>query len=249
MATKKRRSRLELEAIRALQVNLRDVGQRIRSARHRRGWTQKELGRRAELAQQTISQVERGCGATLSLAASKRVCIALGVPFEIRLGRDALELPADAGHLAMQELMLRIGRRIGYDRTFELRTRRTDPARSTDVGLVSHRKHRLLRIECVNSFGNIGAAVRSSDVKQTEAEGLAIALGQGAPYSVHELWVIRSTRRNRELVARYPEIFTSRFPGSSRAWVTALMRGSPPPPERGLVWCDLHATKLFEWRR
>lgn len=249
MGEKKRRSRLEADAIRLLQAALRVEGDKIRAARKRRGWTQRELGRRAEMSQQTISQMERGDGATLSLAAWKRVSIVLDLPLDLRVGRDALEAPADAGHLAVQELILRLGRVSGYLRTFELRTRSSDPMRSTDVGLVSHEHRRLVRVECVNSFGDIGAAVRSSDRKHDEAEGLAIALGHGRPYTVHSCWVVRNTRRNREIVARYPEIFASRFPGSSRAWVSALTAGTAPPIEPGLVWCDLKATRLFDWRR
>lgn len=172
-----------------------------------------------------------------------------GFPLELTIGRDALELPVDAGHLAIQELLLRLGRGAGYGRTFELPTKTTDPMRSTDVGLVDHSRRRLVRVECVNSFGNIGDAVRSSDRKQAEAEGLAISLGHGNPYSVHLCRVIRSTRRNREILARYPEIFASRFTGSSRGWVDALTSGSEPPAEPGLVWCDIGATRLFDWRR
>lgn len=249
MAVKKRRSKLEITALRELQAHLRNAGQQIRAARRRRGWIQKELGRRAELSQQTVSQLERGDGATLSLAAWKRVCLVVGVRFEIKLGRDSLELPADAGHLAIQEFMLRLGRATGYDRTFELPTKSSDPSRSTDVGLVNHSKRRLVRIECVNTFGDIGAAVRSSDRKQREAEGLAIALGHGAPYTVHEVWVVRDTRRNRALVSRYPEIFAARFPAPSRAWTRALSTGIEPPGDAGLVWCDSNATRLYEWRR
>lgn len=232
-----------------LQADLRALGQKVRTARRRRGWTQRELGRRAELAQQTISQIERGDGATLSVAAWKRVAVVLELPFEVKIGRDALEEPADAGHLAIQELILRLGRAHGYGRTFELPTKSSDPLRSTDVGLVDHGHRRLVRVECVNTFGNIGDAVRSSDRKQREAEGLAIALGHGDPYSVDEVWVIRSTRRNRELLSRYPEIFASRFTGSSRAWVKVLTTGTETPGHPGLIWCNLKATRLFEWRR
>lgn len=249
MAEKKRRSKLESEAMRLLQPSLRDEGQKIRASRKRRGWTQKESGRRAELSQQTISQIERGDGATLSVAAWKRVALALNLPLEIKVGRDAMEPPVDAGHLGVQELILRLGRGGGYARTFELQTRSTDPMRSTDVGLVDHVNRRMLRIECVNSFGDIGSAIRSSDRKQREAEGLAISLGHGEPYTVHECWVIRSTRRNREIIGRYPEIFASRFRGSSRAWVSALTRGEAPPDEPGLIWCDVGATRIFDWRR
>jgi len=193
--------------------------------------------------------MERGDGATLSIAAWRRVAIVLDLPFEIKFGRDAREETADAGHLALQELVLRLGRAAGYGRTFELPTKPSNPRLSTDVGLVDNSRRRLLLIECVNSLGDIGAATRSSDRKAIEAEGLAISLGHGEPYAVHVCWVVRNTRRNRELLARYPEIFASRFMGSSRAWVRALTTGSDPPPARGLVWSDAKAMRLFDWRR
>jgi hypothetical protein len=62
------------------------------------------------------------------------------------------------------------------------------------------------------------------------------------------VWVIRATRANRELLATYPALFAARFPGSSRAWVRALVTGAPAPHEPGVVLCDLGATRLFEWR-
>ncbi len=164
------------------------------------------------------------------------------------LGRDTLEAPADAGHLAMQELILRVARPAGYHRTFELPTKPADPSRSTDVGLRDDLQRRLVQVECWNSFGSINASLRSTDRKRAEAEQLAIAIGHGDAYSVHICWVVRATRRNRALLAQYPEIFASRFPGSSRRWIRALTFGSPPPDEPGLVWCDARATRLFEWR-
>lgn len=103
--------------------------------------------------------------------------------------------------------------------------------------------------ECVNVFGDIGASARSSDRKAAEAEGLAISLGHGDLYAIHVCWVVRDTRRNRELLARYPETFASRFPASSRAWVAAITTGSAPPLGRGLIWADLRATRVFAWRR
>jgi hypothetical protein len=90
----------------------------------------------------------------------------------------------------------------------------------------------LLLIECVNTFGNINASIRSSDRKRAEAEALAIAIGSGDPYAVRTCWIVRATR----------------FPGSSRGWADALTNGKPPPTEQGLVWCDIGATHVFEWR-
>jgi hypothetical protein len=62
-------------------------------------------------------------------------------------------------------------------------------------------------------------------------------------------WVLRDTKRNREIVAKFPGVFEDRFPGSSTAWVAALTRGGPIPEQAGLIWCDLKATRLFAWRR
>ena len=63
------------------------------------------------------------------------------------------------------------------------------------------------------------------------------------------MWIVRSTRANRALIARYPEVFTARFPGSSAGWVRALTTGVDPLAEPGLVWCDVDANRLLAWRR
>jgi transcriptional regulator with XRE-family HTH domain len=249
MANRMRQSRQETEARRRLQPLMQREGAKVRAARRRRRWTQAELGRRAGLSQVTISRMERGDGATLSLVAWQRVADALELPLDLKLGRDAREETVDAGHLAIQELVLRLGRGVGLTRRFELNNRPSDPTRWTDVGLLDPVHRRMLLIECVNVFGDIDASVRSSDRKAAEAEALAIALGHGDPFTVHVCWVIRATRRNRELVSRYPEIFASRFPGSSRQWVAALSHGTPPPRERGLVWADVPGTRLCAWRK
>ena len=96
---------------------------------------------------------------------------------------------------------------------------------------------RLLNIEeCWNSLGNINASVRSTRRKIAEAAQLAVALGgEGGAYRVHACWIVRDTRRNREIVARYPDLFATVFPGSSRQWVRApsLGRASRRRPSLG----------------
>jgi transcriptional regulator with XRE-family HTH domain len=246
---KRKRTRLQAEADRALHEVLDREGDKVRAARKRRRWKQADLGRRCELAQSTISQIERGGSGSLSVNAWQRIALVLELPLDLRLGRDTQEEPADAGHLKLQELVLRLGREAGYGRTFELPTRSADPQRSTDVGLVDHTNRRLVLVECVNLFGDVGAAVRASDRKLREMEGLGIALGHGVVYATHRCFVVRATRRNRRLVARYPETFGSRFTGSSHGWVEALMQGREPPADLGLVWADVAATRVFAWRR
>lgn len=244
-----RRPDLPAAAAQASREWLARLGAEVRTSRLRRGWTQTELGARVGLAQSTISMMERGLGGSLSVDVWQRVFVSLGRPLLVDVGKHPIAEPADAGHLRIQELVLRLGRSGGYAGTFELHTRPADPSRSADVGLRNDPKRRLLLVECWNTIGDVGGASRSSSRKLAEAEALAIALGGERPHAVFGCWVVRATARNRELVARYPEVFRTRLPGSSEGWVRALTRGSQPPNQPGLVWCDVAATRLFAWRR
>jgi transcriptional regulator with XRE-family HTH domain len=245
---KLKRHELAAEAARRNRQQLADIGSQVRAARNRRRLTQDQVARRVGLSRSAISALERGLGGGHTLDTWQRVAVALELPLRVELGRDWLQAPADAGHLAIQELVLGLGRAAGYSGSFELATRPVDLGRSTDVGLLDPVRRRLVLVECWNTFGDLGAAARSTNRKHAEAEALAIARGGDRPFRVSTCWVVRATRRNRELAARYPEILAARFRGSSDLWVRALTAGSEPPAEPGLVWCDVAATRVFAWR-
>jgi transcriptional regulator with XRE-family HTH domain len=253
--TRLKRPELAAQAARINLEQLSRLGGELRSARHRRRLTQEQLGDRAGLSRSAVSTIERGRGGGHTLDTWQRLALAVDRPMRIELRRDGREEPADAGHLAIQELVLRLGRRAGNKGTFELPTRPSDPSRSTDVGLRDDRARLLILVECWNTFGDLGAAIRSTNRKLAEAADLAVALGGERAYRVACCWVVRDLPRNRNLVARYPELFASRFPGSSAVWVRALTEPpgkeprDDPPSGFGLVWCDALATRLFPWRR
>jgi len=242
-----RRSTLVIEAMRRNQEQRARVGGEIRVLRERREWTRIELARRAGIGRMVESRIERGVGG-MDLDALQRIAVALDRPLLVSFGRDLIEGPADAGHLAMQELVLRLGRAAGYQGLFELATRPSESWRSVDVVLTAEPGRRAIVVECWNSIGDVGAGVRSSDRKRAEVETLAAARW-GAEGQVGLVWVVRASARNRDLVHRYPEVFAARFPGSSRDWVRAITTGGPLPVASGLVWSDVGATRLLEWRR
>jgi transcriptional regulator with XRE-family HTH domain len=246
---KLKRPEIRSEAARRNREQLARLGAGVRDGRKRRRSTQAALGAQVGLGRSTISAIERGYGGSHTFDTWQRLAIALGVALRVELGRDPFAETADAGHLAIQELVLRLGRAAGYGRGFEVPTRPADPARSTDVGLRDDRRRILILVECWNTIGDLGAAARATARKLAEAEGLAIAGGGERPFTVRGGWVVRATARNRALVGRYPEVFATRFPGSSAHWVSALTSGTEPPAEPGLVWCDVPATRLFAWRR
>ena len=249
--TRFKRPNLAAEARRRNLEQLARLGGDVRAARERRRLTQEEAARRAGISRSAQGRIERGEGGGHSLDTWQRVSLAVGRPLVVGLQRDTFEDTADAGHLAIQELVLRLGRRAGFAGAFELATRPFEPWRSVDVGLRDDRRRVLVLVECWNTFGDIGAAVRATARKLAEATAYAIGIWGTAPHYVLSVWVVRATRRNRTLVARYPEIFRARFPGSSAACVRLLAGAATDamPEGPGLIWCDSAATRLYAWRR
>jgi len=243
-----RRPALAIEADRRARQQRAEIGGDIKALRERRGLTRGQLAARAGIGRMVESRIERGV-VNPDLEALQRIATALGRPLIVSFsGPDPDELPRDAGHLAMQELVLRLGRRAGYAGSFELATRPAEPWRSADVGLASPSAKRLIHVECWNTIGDIGAAIRSSSRKRAELADLAVARW-GPDATTGLVWVVRATARNRALLARYPEVFGRAFPGSSRRWVDALTLGARPPEEPGLIWADVGGTRLFAWRQ
>ena len=182
--SRRRRPELAAEARRLNQEMLARLGGEVRSTRRRRRLTQARLAGPVGVAQSTISVLERGLGGKLSLDLWQRVFVALGRRLDVSAGRDPLAETADAGHLAIQELVLRLGRRAGYARTFEVATRPSDPSRSSDVGLRDDARRIFVLVECWNTIGDVGAAARSTDRKHAEAADLAVVAGGERPFAV-----------------------------------------------------------------
>ncbi|HEU0245087.1 MAG TPA: helix-turn-helix domain-containing protein [Candidatus Limnocylindrales bacterium] len=245
----RRRTRLALDAERINREQLARLGSDVRAARLRRRLTQSQLGARVGLAQTTVSALERGHGGGLSLDAWQRVGLALGMPLRPAFQRDPREEPVDAGHLLLQELVIRLGRAAGFGAQLELPTRPHEPWRSIDVTLADDVRRRLIVVECWNTIGDVGAAARGSARKAAEAKDIATGRWGDVPHGVGLVWVVRATARNRALIARYPGVFAARFPGSSAGWVLSLTSGRPPPAEPGLVWASVDGTRIWPWRR
>lgn len=242
-----RRPAIAAEAERRVGERRARLGGQVRTLRTRRRWSQDRLGERAGVGRLVVSRIERGIGA-FELETLERLGLALDVPLTVEFGRDPREQVTDAGHLAMQELLLRTGRHAGYHGQFELSTKALEPWRSIDVGLFDERRRLAICVECWNLIGDIGAAARSSARKAAELEDMWSARwGDGSRVGL--VWVVRASRRNRALVEQYPEVFRRRFPGSSRRWLRALTEGAEIPGEPGLIWCDVKATRLFHWRQ
>jgi hypothetical protein len=207
------------------------------------------LAARVAISRARMSEIELGDGGGAPLDVWFAIAQALGRYLKFEFARDPLADVADAGHLAIQELVIRMARAAGWEVRIEAKSRAWDSNRSVDVRLIDRRGKRIVIVECWNTFGDIGAAARSSNAKVRDEEQHAVAVAaDGSPFTVQLVWVVRDTKANRELIARYPQAFAARLPRSSTAWLKALTTRTAPPTESGLVWCDLDSTRLFARR-
>ena len=217
-----------------------NLGRDARRTRVRRRWTQEELGDKVGVSQAEISKLEGGHGARTSIETWVAIGIALDRPIAIAFSRDVVDpSPQDAGHLAAQELVLRLASVAGWRARVELPSNRFDPRHATDVVLDGPGR-RLVFIEIWNRIDDLGAAVRSSDRKLAEARGDGV--------DVASCWLFVDTAANRELIRRYPSIIRARFGGSSSEWVRALTTGMAPPIQPGVAWIDSRSAGLRELR-
>ena len=221
------------------------AGREVRAARKRRRLRQTALAARVGISQAWLSDLEAGKGGGAPLEVWFAIAQALGRYLKFEFARDPLTELVDAGHLAMQELVIRVAKAAGWEVQFEAQSRAWGSHRSIDVRLIDRKNRRIVIVECWNTFGDLGAAARSSNDKVRAEEQHAVAIaGDSEPFEVGLVWVVRDTKANRELVTNYAGVFESRLPGSSAAWLRALTTRETMPAEPGLMWCDVRATRL-----
>src|SRR4051794_30425556 len=245
-----RRSRERIVGASRAQSLAQMAGAEIRTSRRRRRMKQVTLAAKAGISQARLADIEGGRGGGAPLEVWLALAAALDRYLRFEFARDPQAELADAGHLAIQELVIMIAKAAEWEVQFEAPSRAWDSRRSIDVRLIDRRNRQIVIVECWNTFGDLGAAARSSNDKLRDAEQQAVAIaGDGEPFRVGLAWVVRDTKANRALVAKYSGAFETRLPGSSARWVEAIHKRRAIPTQAGLVWCDVNATRLAARRR
>ena len=159
--------------------------------------------------------------------------------------RSGADLPRDIVHLRGQQSIIAFARRGGWLARAEYPI---DPiarrSRSIDVYLERTDRREIAVVELFDFVADGGDAMRGLADKVAE-----VRAADRTGMHVQGLFVLRATRRNRELVGRLRDVIRGRFPGSSAAWVAALFDPDRPMPDcDGFVWASVDASRLFSAR-
>ncbi len=234
---------------RALAV-AKELGRTLRMARRLLGLSQAEVGRISGVAQSTVSNAENERGDSLSMRTWSRLLRAVQVDLRAYGERaTAAHLPRDHVHLRSQEMVIRTAATGGWQAVPEQHLGGSG-RRSVDVLL--RRNQEWAAQEIWDWFDDVGDALRGWDRKLLDLE--AFALGRlpvgRSPDSVRisGCWLVRATRRNRQLVADHHTLFRARFPASGKAWYRSLTTSASMPMEPGLLWLSVPGDRIFASR-
>jgi transcriptional regulator with XRE-family HTH domain len=229
----------------------RKLGQMIRDGRTRLRLTQDRAAQIAGIARSEWSNLERG-KKVATVPIWSRAAQAVGGKLRAYIEEtSAATAPRDAVHLRNQELVLRTSRTGGW-RGVPEQALDADLTRSRHGDVVLSRQRAELPewclIEVIDWVADAGESVRDFDRRLAALDRHAVARmkpGQDVPRS-SGFWLLRATRRNRELVDEHRHFFRGRFPGSGRAWLAALTsEDAPMPSAPALLWVDVKGTRIF----
>ena len=221
------------------------LGARTRERRLALRMTQAELGARIGIHQTAVSALERGRAMTFSLATWATVAAALGHELAAFFeGAPSADAPMDLEHLRRQQLVVAMAAGGGWHARLELPVTTSSGRRAViDVLLERPARSELCVVEVWNWLANVGEAWRSHTDK------VAAIRASHPGQHVCGLFVLRSTRRNRELVGELQELFRLRFVASSAGMLAALREpGLPAPEGDAMAWTDASATRLLAAR-
>jgi transcriptional regulator with XRE-family HTH domain len=220
-------------------VNDRQLGALIRAARHRRSLRQQDLARLAGIARSTVSDIEAGNLAAMSLATLRRVGAPLQVEVEVNgrwRGADGERLLSRRHSGLAESVAQSLSRHQGW--TFA-------PEVSFSIygerGIVDqigwHEANRqLLVIELKTEFVDVNEMLGTLDRKARLAPAIAAQRGW-RPAAVSVWLIVADSRTNRRHAAEHSTLLRTRFSCDGRS-LAAFLR-NPAGATSGLAfWTD-----------
>lgn len=198
-------------------------GLAIRALRRRRGWTQAELGERADLSGSAISRVERGSADRLSLRALRKITDALGARLVLRVQWQGEELDRilDADHARLVEWVVRRLAACGWKALPEVTYRSGSERGSIDVFGWHPTLNQLLVVEVKSVVPDVQATLAGVDRKARLAPVIARERGWSVG-AVSRILVLPEDRTARRRLAQFSGTFERALPARTveiRRWL------------------------------
>jgi transcriptional regulator with XRE-family HTH domain len=225
------------------------IGSSIRALRHRRGWRQVDLGRRAGCSASAVSRLERGRATSLSLEAIQRVLAALDARLITKVVWRGGELDRllDADHAALQGAWSRRKARAGGWVDRQEVTYNVYGERGSIDDVAYHAATGTLTVsELKTGIYDVQEMLARLDQKERLARQVAGRFGWRVQRVIPCL-VVAETRTNRRRIDGNPSLF-ARF-GCRGRGAAAWLRDPTPAVGGLLVFEDLSSGRHAHTRR
>lgn len=195
-----------------------DVARTVRDMRRALGWSQRDLAERAQVAQSTISRMERAVLDDLTFATAALVLDALGVRASLSLQTPFIadrSRQSDAGHARCVAYVVRRLRRLGWVTLTEVEI--VDGRSHGWIDVLAYRESdgRLLVIEVKTDVVDVGRAERQLGWYERAAWDVARRHGW-RPRQVTAALLVLATQATLERLAANREHMQQSFPMAAR---------------------------------
>lgn len=203
-------------------MNDGELGGIVRALRHRRGWRQSDLARKADVSASLVGVLERGHAETLSVRSLRRI----GSALDLRLGWDAgyrgaeLARLRDAGHAQLAEWLTRQLEAFAWTVVPEASFNHYGDRGRIDLLALHPATRSLVVVEVKTVIAEIQDLLGTLNTKERVAPTVAQSLGWRAAGAVPFLLVADGTT-NRRRLADHSRLF-ARFGLRGRgalAWI------------------------------
>jgi transcriptional regulator with XRE-family HTH domain len=211
------------------------LGLQLRALRIRRRWRQLDVALRVGVSRGTISNIERGALASVSLETSIRVAAGLGADVDVRIRwrGEHLDRLLDDDHASLSDAFVSLLTRRGWETAVEVTFAIYGDRGSIDILAFHRASGTVLIVEIKTVVPDFGSMVSSIDRKSRLAIRIAAERGWSAR-TVGRLLVVADGSTARDRVARFDASLAAAFPDRGqvvRDWLRA-----PGRPLSGLLF-------------
>ena len=200
------------------------TGRVLRQLRRRKRWSQRDLAAAAGLSQSTISLIERGHLATLSIRAVRRVFAAVDARFEgaVTWRGGLVDRLLDERHARLVGAFAAELDRVGWEVHLEVTFSEYGERGSIDILAVRRSEGIALIVEIKSELVAIDDTIRRVDIKDRLAPKIVVERFGWRPAAVGRLLVIEEGATARRRVALHAGSLLVGFPdrgATLRAWL------------------------------